>query len=118
MWWAQGSPGSDVEDYIADLVNQGWDDEGIAEERRVAEELMEPRHIWPENWAVVEVFCRCTWTRLAGFKDLIWIGISAQEVLAAMHSAHVPRKDWPEVSSGVAVMVNAALPHLNAEKDN
>jgi hypothetical protein len=117
VWWAQGSPGSDVEDYIADLVAQGWDDESIAEERRQADELMEPRLIWPENWSTVQVFACCMWTRHVGMNGQVWMGISAAEVRAAAQMLHVPRKEWPEMLYGVALMVEAAKPHLNAAAD-
>lgn len=117
MWWAQGAPGADVDDYIDDLVAQGWDDESIAEERAEAEQLAEPRYIRPENWPTVLVFCRCTWTKVIGFTHVEWIGISAQEVLAAAQLLRIPRKDWPEVQAGIALMVDAALPLLNAAKE-
>lgn len=78
---------------------------------------MEPRYIWPKNWWTVQVFCQCSWTKLAGFHGLVWIGISAQEVRAVTLMLRVPITEWQDVLCGVMLMVDAALPHLNARKE-
>lgn len=98
------------------LEAQGWCEEAIAEERRVAAEMMEPRYIWPENWTTIQVFCRCAWTRIVGPMQLIWDGIAAREIESVMTIMRVPRTEWIDVLDGVRVMVEAARPHLNAER--
>lgn len=65
----------------------------------------------------MEVFNSCTWAYLqAGMGEVIPQGLPAAEVLAVCRLLRIPPKDWPDVFSGVRVMVAAALPLLRSKE--
>lgn len=118
-WWAEGCPGIDIdESHYQTLRDQGWSEDALATERAEVELLREPRLVWPSNWAAAVVFLRCSWERqvLSGMTKvaLVYQGITTQEVFYACRMRRVPSKDWDEVLCGVRVMVDTALPLLNA----
>lgn len=68
--------------------------------------------MWPENVTAVDVFRRCQITMHAGM-GVVYQGISAVEMRAAMIVSRVPRAEWPSVADDVAVMADAAAEYLN-----
>lgn len=65
----------------------------------------------------MKAFSRCKWERQAGMDRMIWLGIAAAEVAAVLRLTRVPERRWPAVLDGIRTMEQAALPHLNADKD-
>lgn len=65
----------------------------------------------------MQVFSSCTWAYLqAGMGEAVPQGLPAAEVLAVCRLLRIPQRDWPEVFSGVRVMVAAALPLLRSKE--
>ncbi len=114
-WWAQGCPGGDIklEQHLAHLRDEGWNDTALDIERAEIEELRRDGCIERAHWKYIVVFCSCAWThRPVGMGASVPSGIASAEIIAACMGCGIPRKEWADVFSGVRLMVSAALPHL------
>ena len=114
-WWAKGCPGADIdlEQHLADLRDEGWNDTALDIERAEIEALREDGSIEPEHWQPVSVFQACTWTyRSVGMGASVPSGIAATEILSVCHLLRIPPKQWEEVFAYVRLMVSVALPYL------
>ncbi len=60
-------------------------------------------HVWPDLLPATVVFVRCT-QAVAGGMGMLWLGIPAAEVRAALVLTAVPRPDWRSVSTDVTAM--------------
>lgn len=117
MWWAQGAPGSDIDEYIDELRGKGWDEEAIALEYEAAARLAEPGKVWPEGWTAAQVFLACEWTFIPTFGGPpIRIGIANVEIESVCRLHRIPPRDRREVAWLIRAMANAAAPVLNEKK--
>jgi hypothetical protein len=65
------------------------------------------------NWPAVQVYLACQWTVGVGMEAIVWFGISAAEILAAMRILQIARADHAATLRRVRIMVGAARPLLN-----
>lgn len=112
-WWAKGCPGSDInlEEHLAHLRDEGWNDTALQIERDEWLEVIDDGLIEPDLWPIVSVFAGCQWTyRNVGMGMSVPTGIDSTEILAECTLRGIPRKQLPEIRTGVRLMVAAALP--------
>ena len=65
------------------------------------------------NWPAVQVYLACQWTVGVGMEAVVWFGISAAEILAAMRIQRIARAERADTQRRVRIMVGAARPLLN-----
>lgn len=117
MWWAKGGPGSDLEEHLAHLRDEGYCEEALAIERTECERQREDGRIERELWTIVSVFAGCCWEYAPiGLGGRAPVGISSMEILATCRLMRIPPREWDEVRMGVRWMVNAALPLLQPKE--
>lgn len=117
MWWAKGCPGSDLEQHLATLRDEGYCDEALEIERKEGEALRADGYVALDDWKVVTVFSACSWSYAPhGLAGRAPIGITAPEVLAVCQLLRIPAREWNEVFMGVRWMVNAALPLMQPKE--
>lgn len=69
--------------------------------------------VWHIHIRPLEVYQRCTQSVAAGGMAVLWLGISAQEVRAALAVSGVPRAAWAEVADDVQAMGRASAEYSN-----
>lgn len=70
--------------------------------------------VWKENWPSVQVFTRCTWTKILAGDRLIPTGIESTEIEAVCRLRRIPPKRWPGIVDDVRLMESIAGPALRA----
>lgn len=111
-WLAEGCPGWDSAEWIAELEAGNADPAYIAHQRAEAESLLRPRRIWPEGWDIARVYEMCAWQKVGVMHVLLPTAIPCTEVLAACQLLKIPQERWDHVLYGVRMMAAVALPIL------
>ena len=70
--------------------------------------------VWQCHMVALETYQRCQPSVLSGM-GLVYLGVSAQEVRAALAIGRVCRDQWPEVADDVMAMGRAAAEYRNRE---
>jgi hypothetical protein len=84
--------------------------------RAVAEDDSDTVYLWKENRLAFDVFVQCKFSVVidpAGKR--IHMGITAQEIAAAMWLLNTPKAERTDVLSWVRICESTALPHLNRD---
>ena len=69
--------------------------------------------VWADLMPAVDVFGRCLVEGLMGMGGVVWLGISAVEVRAAMAAARIPPRQWPDVAEDVQAMGSVVAEERN-----
>jgi hypothetical protein len=72
--------------------------------------------VLPCNWLAVRLYRSCQWTLVLGQGAVLWQGVPASELRAALLLHRVPRPEWEDTCARVELMVAAARPLLNAKR--
>lgn len=72
-----------------------------------------PIEVWPDNWAVTQVFIDMDtqWRRAGMAGERTGMDYAALPVVLGMHG--IPKKKWPPLFDDLRVMEVAALDYLN-----
>lgn len=68
--------------------------------------------VWPDLHDAVAVFDRCVMAAIGGM-GVVWQGIAATEIRAALTLARIPRARWLDVSDDVSRMGRVAADAMN-----
>jgi hypothetical protein len=64
--------------------------------------------VLPCNWNAVQAYLASQWTIETGGRHPVFRGIAAHELKSACELKGIPRREWPLVTYGVAVISGAA----------
>ena len=73
--------------------------------------------VWEIHMRALEVYQRCMQSVAAGGMAVVWLGISAQEVRAALAVSGTPRAAWAEVADDVQAMGLASAEWRNRQAE-